>query len=299
MTRILIYFLKTPLFSAKKLHICLNGATIKKDMSKYTYYPKEERDMGSMMGIEKPNVLIVDDEQQVLDTMSMYLEEIAHVHTVINGKQAIEYVQRHKIDVILLDIEMPLMDGFATLEQLRKMEDCINVPVILVTGMCDRYTVFNSVAMGIDGYLVKPAKKEDVQKKVLETFEKYSQYEEKKTILLIDDDMTYLKQLNNLIQDEYNVILINSAKLALEYLLKHIPDVIVMDYNMPLYNGASMMNMIQNSSAGRNDIPIIILSGSLNREALQECYLYNPVACLAKPVTKEVLMETIEQALER
>lgn len=276
-------------------------ATIKKDMSKNTYYPKEERDMESMMGLEMPNVLIVDDTQQDLDTMSLYLEDIAYVHTALNGKQAIEYVQQHKVDVILLDIEMPLMDGFTTLEQLRKMEECINVPVILVTGICDRYTVFNSVAMGIDGYLVKPVKKEDVRKKVLETYEQYSQHEEKKTVLLIDDDMTYLKQLNNLLQDEYNVILINSAKLALEYLLKHIPDVIVMDYNMPLYNGANMMNIIQNknSSAGHKDIPIIILSGSLNRESLQECYLYNPAACLAKPVTKDVLVEAIEQAMNR
>lgn len=255
--------------------------------------------MGSTMGFELPNVLVVDDTQQDLETMSLYLEDIAHVHTVPSGKLAIEYVQQHKIDVILLDIEMPLMDGFVTLEQLRKMKECINVPVILVTGMCDRYTVFNSVAMGIDGYLVKPVKKEDVQKKVLEVYEQYSQYDEKKTVLLIDDDMTYLKQLNNLLQDEYNVILINSAKLALEYLLKNVPDVIVMDYQMPLYNGASMMNLIQNSSAGKNDIPIIILSGALSREALQECYLYNPVACLAKPVTKEVLEETIEQALNR
>ena len=255
--------------------------------------------MESSMGFELPNVLVVDDSQQDLDTMKLYLEEIANVHTVSSGKYAIEYVQQHKMDVILLDIEMPVMDGFTTLEQLRKMKECINVPVVLVTGMCDRYTVFNSVAMGIDGYLVKPVKKEDIQKKVLEVFERYSQYEEKKTVLLIDDDMSYLKQLNNLLQDEYNVIMINSAKLALEYLLKHIPDVIVLDYQMPLYNGANMMNLIHNSSAGQNDIPIIILSGALNRDALQDCYIYNPVACLAKPVSKEVLTETIEQALDR
>ena len=255
--------------------------------------------MGSMMGFKLPNVLVVDDSQQDLDTMSLYLEEIAHVHTVSSGKQALEYVQQHKMDVILLDIEMPLMDGFATLEKLRKLEECINVPVVLVTGMCDRYTVLNSVSMGIDGYLVKPVKKDDIQKKVLEVFEQFNQYEEKKKVLLIDDDMSYLKQLNTLLQEKYNVIMINSAKLAMEYLLKHVPDIIVLDYQMPLYSGASMMNLIQNSSAGKNDIPVIILSGALNREALQECYQYNPVACLAKPVTKEVLEETIAQALIR
>ena len=115
---------------------------------------------------------------------------------------------------------------------------------------------------------------------------------------MIDDDISYLKQLNSFLQDEYNVIMINSAKLALEYLLKHVPDVIVLDYQMPLYNGASMMRLIQGSIEGR-EIPIIILSGLLSREALQECYMYNPVACLAKPVSKEVLEEHIEIALYR
>ena len=90
--------------------------------------------------------------------------------------------------------------------------------------------------------------------------------------------------------------MINSAKLALDYLLKHIPDVIVLDYQMPLHNGASMMRLIQNSVEGKQ-IPVIILSGMLSREVLQECYVYKPVACLAKPVSKEVLEENIEQAL--
>lgn len=247
----------------------------------------------------RPNVLVVDDSPQDLEVLSLYLEEVANVYTVQSGKLAVEYVQQQKVDVILLDIEMPLMDGFHTLENLRKLEECINVPVILVTGVSDRYTVLNSVIMGVDGYLVKPVKKEDVQKKVLEVYQKQCENQKKrKTVLLIDDDMTYLKQVNNLLQDRYSVIMINSAKLALAYLLKQVPDVIVLDYQMPLYNGANMMNLIQNSAVGR-DIPIIILSGALNRTTLQECYEYNPVACLAKPVSKEVLEEAIEQALNQ
>lgn len=254
------------------------------------------------MEMLRPNVLIVDDNPQDIEVMSMHLAEVANVHSVPSGLLAVEYVKKNQIDVILLDVEMPILDGFQTLEYLRKMEECINVPVIMVTSICDRGTVVNSMIMGIDGYLVKPVDKESVQSKVLEVYEKQLENNlnvgEKRTVLLIDDDMSYLKQLNSFLQDEYNVIMINSAKLALEYLLKHVPDVIVLDYQMPLYNGASMMRLIQGSIEGR-EIPIIILSGLLSREALQECYMYNPVACLAKPVSKEVLEEHIEIALYR
>ena len=244
-----------------------------------------------------PNILIVDDDPMDIEIMSMYLSEIAKVHTAVNGAEAVEYAKHNPMDVILLDVEMPVMDGFQTLDALRKLETCINVPVVMVTNLSDKETVMNSVLMGIDGYLVKPVEKSILQSKVLEVYgRKTNVQKQKKTVLLIDDDMSYLKQLNSFLQENYNVIMINSAKLALDYLLKHIPDVIVLDYQMPLHNGASMMRLIQNSVEGKQ-IPVIILSGMLSREVLQECYVYKPAACLAKPVSKEVLEENIEQAL--
>ncbi len=245
----------------------------------------------------RPNILVVDDDMATLDTMSLYLEDIARVTTVIGGRQALEYVKQYHVDMILLDVEMPLMDGFLTLEQIRNLEECINVPVILVTGHKDKATIINSCLMGVDGYLVKPVSKDILINKVNEVYESRRAKDNRKTVLLIDDDLPYLKQLNTMLNEDYNVIMINSAKLALNYLMKNTPDVIVLDYQMPLYNGANVMNMIQKNNVGR-PIPIIILSGALDRDALQECYVYNPAACLAKPVTKEILIENIENVLE-
>ncbi len=243
-----------------------------------------------------PNVLIVDNDKLTLDTMSLYLEDVATVSTVLGGRQALDFVQQNPVDVILLDVDMPIMDGFTTLEQLRNIEKCINVPVILVTGKTDKHTILNSFIMGVDGYLAKPVSKEVLINKINEVYHDKETKINKKTVLMIDDDMSYLKQLYNLLSDTYNVIMINSAKLALDYLLTHTPDVIVLDYQMPLYNGASVMNMIQ-KNMNKKPIPIILLSGALDREALQECYAYNPFAYLAKPVSKEVLMDNLKQAL--
>ncbi len=245
-----------------------------------------------------PSVLIVDNDVQTLETMRLYLEGVARVHTVLGGLQAIEYVQQHHVDIIFLDIEMPIMDGFLTLEQLRNIEECINVPVVLVTGKQDKQSVFNSYIMGVDGYLVKPVSKDTLINKIDELYTRRDNRSERHTVLLIDDDMSYLKQLNNYLHDDYNVIMINSAKLALDYLLKHTPDVIVLDFQMPLYNGAAIMNMIQKNNPV-NPIPVIVLSGALNIESLQECYPYNPAACLAKPISKETLIQNIENALNQ
>ncbi len=247
-----------------------------------------------------PNILIVDNDKQTLETMSLYLEDVATVSTVLGGRQALDFVQQNPVDIILLDVDMPIMDGFSTLEQLRNIEKCINVPVILITGKTDKHTIFNSYIMGVDGYLAKPVSKDVLINKINEVYQVKESKDNKKTVLMIDDDMPYLKQLNSMLSEHYNVIMINSAKLALDYLLTHTPDVILLDYQMPLYNGANVMNMIQKNTLNDNKkpIPVIILSGALDREALQECYAYNPFAYLVKPVSKDVLVENIEQALK-
>ena len=244
-----------------------------------------------------PNILIVDDDNLTLQTAKMYLQEFARVHIVDSGRRAIEFVKKNHVDLILLDVEMPIMDGYVTLERLRKLEECINVPIVLLTGRKDKHTVFQFGAMGIDGYLAKPVPKETLVNKVKEILDTYTTYDNKKTIMMIDDDVAYLKQLETMLHEKYNVIMINSAKMALNYLSKYMPDLILLDYEMPLYNGANVMNMLQRSGKERL-VPVIIISGSLDKKALESCFAHSPASYLAKPVSKDVLIEAIEKALD-
>ena len=244
----------------------------------------------------KKNVLVIDDDAEILETMKLYLEDIANVTVVYNGRQALYKAKQQQFDVILLDIEMPVMNGFKTLEQLRNMEECINTPVVIITGKRDKYSVMNSISMGIDGYLRKPISKNEVVEKVKEVSEKKQQYKNRRTILAIDDDMSYLKQINNFLREQYNVIMINSTKLALDYLTNHIPDLILLDYQMPFYNGVALLSILKQNDNCCN-IPVIILSGTLDKAAIAEFYPYAPAAFLAKPINKESLLQTVQKAL--
>lgn len=244
----------------------------------------------------RPRVLIIDDDVEFLNVMKVYLEDIAEVTLASSGRQAVQLAQEISIDVILLDFEMPIMDGVKTLTHLRNLKACINVPVIMLTGRNDRYAVMNSLVMGIDGYLLKPISKDTLIETVMEAYRKKTEKGNKKIILAIDDDMTYLKHLNSLLKDTYHVIMINSARLALNYLSNHVPDIILLDYKIPLFNGVTLMRLIQQNSLCQN-VPFIILSGELDVEVLKELYPYKPAAVLAKPVEKEVLLEHIQQTL--
>lgn len=244
------------------------------------------------------NILVIDDDLTMLHTMEHYLRGAGTVTAVCNGRQALQQARMQRFDVILLDLEMPVMNGFQTLDQLRNLEECINTPVIMITGKSDKYSVMNSISMGIDGYLVKPVRQEELLQKVNEVYQKKQQHTHKKTILAIDDDMSYLKQMNSFLREQYNVIMINSTKLAIDYLANHVPDLMLLDYQMPLYNGVALLSILKQNGNSR-DIPFIILSGTLDKKALLEFYPYEPEAYLAKPVGKDVLLETIEAALAK
>ncbi|MBQ4522142.1 MAG: response regulator [Lachnospiraceae bacterium] len=245
----------------------------------------------------KPRVLIVDDDIEYLEVVKRYLAEDYIAYTAQGGRAALDFLLQQKVDLILLDVEMPILDGFHTLESIRKMESGIDVPVIFVTGRHDRFTVFHSVQQGVDGYIVKPFEKDALLKKIEEVLHVSDEPVSKETILTVDDDMVFLKMLKLQLQKYYNVIAINSPKLALEYLNKHKPSMILLDYQMPMYNGASLLGMIRKNSATRN-IPVVILSGTLDKEALVECLEHQPQKILEKNFSQDELLETIQKILE-
>lgn len=244
------------------------------------------------------DVLAVDDDPETLEMIRLYLAETAFVTTAVGGKQALQCIRARRPDVILLDIEMPVMDGFQTLEMFRNTAECVNIPVIMLTGKSDKSSVTNAIALGVDGYLLKPVSKDELVDKVQKAYQKSHKPTKQRTVLAIDDDMVFLKQLHSLLGTHYNVIMINSAKMALEYLSGHTPDVILLDYQMPLYNGVTLIGLINQNRNCRN-IPVIVLSGSLDQKAVQDFYPYSPAAFLAKPIEKERLIEKIEDALSK
>ncbi len=112
-------------------------------------------------------------------------------------------------------------------------------------------------------------------------------------VLVVDDDPIQLHLIKKYIGDEYNVTLIPSGKAAIEYLISFHPDVILLDYVMPLYNGPTVLKIIRSRDESR-DIPIFFLTGATDKDIVIECLSYNPAGYIVKPVSKEGLLKKLE-----
>jgi two-component system, cell cycle response regulator DivK len=110
------------------------------------------------MGIPK-KVLIAEDSSVIQNLTKKILEfQNFHISTVKNGKAVLKAVEKDYFDVILMDINMPQMDGMACAREIRGMMDKkkAEVPIIAITGNAKNYTEDDFKDAGINEYLPKP-----------------------------------------------------------------------------------------------------------------------------------------------
>src|SRR5574344_424001 len=100
-------------------------------------------------------ILVVDDEILIRNVIKEYLinEKYSYVEAK-NGEEAIEIVKKHKdIDLIIMDIMMPEMDGFTASKEIKKIKD---IPIIMLSARKEEYDKLLGFDIGIDDYITKP-----------------------------------------------------------------------------------------------------------------------------------------------
>ena len=106
---------------------------------------------------EPASVLVVDDDPVTRLMLSGSLERNGHqVRTAENGAQALDLVRSQDFDVVLLDVLMPLVDGYGVLEQLKSDPDLRHIPVVMVTSVDEVESAVRCIELGADDYLSKP-----------------------------------------------------------------------------------------------------------------------------------------------
>lgn len=119
----------------------------------------------------------------------------------------------------------------------------------------------------------------------------------KKIILIVDDDRLTLSTAQNLLGDKYKVVAVNSAKQAYKYLDRHVPDLILLDINMPEISGFDFMKTLQ-ADAHWCKIPVIFLTADRSSETEVECFRMRACDFITKPFEPQIMLSRINSTLE-
>ncbi len=126
---------------------------------------------GTKRGNGKKCILAVDDAAFILSRITDALGEHYNVVTVNSGPRALRYLDKNRPDLILLDIRMPIRDGFDILREIRGMEDRADIPVIMLTGTEGRRSVMKGIELGISDYILKPFDPNDLLMRIRRVLE--------------------------------------------------------------------------------------------------------------------------------
>lgn len=120
----------------------------------------------------------------------------------------------------------------------------------------------------------------------------------KKKILVVDDSGIMLRNIKKWLEDRYQVILANSGAMAIKYLATNRPDLVLLDYEMPVVDGSQVLQMIR-SETEFCDIPVIFLTGKNDKESIMKVLELKPEGYLLKTMEPQKIIQEIDNFFER
>jgi len=118
----------------------------------------------------RKHILVVDDEPIILRSIKVWLGDEFDLSLVNSGEMALEFLDMHPVDLVLLDYKMPTMDGPKVLEAIRDDERLNNLPVIFLTANNDRQSVITAMQYKPDGYILKSKSPDEIKEAVIDFF---------------------------------------------------------------------------------------------------------------------------------
>lgn len=177
----------------------------------------------------------------------------------------------------VVENEIPLFvtGGVQELDEVHK-----NIPASMIKKEFPRPLNVNEVCTEIDGYMKTEAK------------------HNKRIVLVVDDSGAVLRNVKGWLEDKYQVVLANSGTMAIKYLSTNRPDLVLLDYEMPILDGRQVLQMIR-SEIEFADIPVIFLTSKGDRESVMQVMALKPDGYLLKTLPPEEIRQSVDNFFER
>ena len=266
-------------------------------------------------------VLVVDDQESNRIMLCSCLKELnCPADQAENGQTALEKAGKTRYDMILMDIEMPLLNGDETARRLRAGLDIDNslgthymdIPIIGVTALPEKEARFRISRAGMDGYVLKPIGSREIKQLVERYFFTLeSENTTPKPLLsitgarvLLVDDQEITREFHKALLGAVGCRIIETTEIreALSVLEQQTIDIVLLAMEKPIVTCIEAAADIRNGKSFRRfkrfrSIPIIILSSHTDHESIKAIKKAGVNACLRRPAQKRVLVNTIATLL--
>ena len=245
-------------------------------------------------------ILYAEDNKDNQSLISMLVKPTgARLKVVNNGAEAMAEALRHQYDLILMDIQMPMMSGTTATRLLR--ENGYKKPIVAITANLMDYEIKEYLGVGCNGYLAKPVQKKrfyEVLSLYLEGTQKAAEKEPAvfSGKVLIADDVPDNRVLISSKLKKYGleVMAVGDGTRAVEEALAGDFDLVLMDLNMPNMNGEDATNLLRASGFQE---PIVALTAEDDSNTIQRLLANGFDGHLLKPLDEQALQETLESYL--
>lgn len=267
-------------------HSLDNSNTIKSKINNFAikYQPKNKK---ILLLVEDNNV----NRQVMVKVLCKFNFEVLEA---TNGIEAIEKVcSNNNIDIILMDIHMPFMDGLDASKIIRSKG--YNIPIIALTADISGETKQNCYKVGINKYLNKPIKIEDLLKNIYEITNNKNDIIEILVVDDIDTNQLILSSILKKINSKFSIFIANNGIEAIEIIKDNNIKIVFMDVKMSVMDGLTATKIIRENY--NDDIIIIGLTAYNNLEEFELCKNAGMNSVLSKPINFNLLKDEIYEYL--
>ncbi|MCS3471104.1 CheY-like chemotaxis protein [Pseudomonas sp. JUb42] len=252
--------------------------------------------------------LVVDDTDTMRKVNSSQLERLGarQILTAANGKEALTLLRARKVNVILSDRNMPVMDGLTLLREVRSDPKLAMLPFIMITAESSRAQITEAIAAGVSNILIKPYTANDLSLRIVRAMnhrprlhsppviaepapQESTEEKCRPTLLVVDDVPDNLALIAGLFQDEYRVLAVRDGHRALAICTSETPpDLLLLDVMMPNMDGFELAQHLR-SHPSASRIPIIFITAMNDPAAQLRGLELGAVDFVSKPVDPKSL----------
>ena len=238
-------------------------------------------------------ILVIDDDIVNLKIAEHVLEKDYNVTCAKSGMEGIDILKSNDIDLVLLDLYMPEMNGMDVLAKIREDASISAVKVVILTSSGMKTDVTEAIRLGALDFIKKPF----FPTEFLDRIKKVLNIAKKDNILVVDDDKMNLAIVHKMLGIRYDVTCVSSGMDAISYLNNNVPDMILLDLHMPEMNGLEVLEKIREQD-NLSDIPVVFLTADNDRKTEIDIFKAGAMDFIQKPFIAEVVIQRISRILE-